>query len=166
MKHHHKFFKAFLVIYAAVLLFHATELPFLNPLVIIGLVTGLILAFISHSYHGRVALFLLTIHMGVDMINHGLYFEAYRLEDYIFGIIHLGMDMVFLYEESLTHTKKPKVTLAILLAILLTIFIISKTVGLKIPENTHEPIEAVVISGILGCVFYHFWKNNKHTHYH
>lgn len=162
--HHHKFFKAFLVIYAGVLIFHAIELPFLNPLVIIGLIAGLLLALISHSYHGRVALFLLMIHMGIDMINHGIYLETYKLQDYLFGILHLGMDIVFLYEESLTHTKNPKKTIILTGILLVGIFIISKAIGLEIPENTHEPVEAVVVSGILGCVFYHFWKKKKHAH--
>ena len=162
--HHHKFFKAFLILYAGVLIFHAAELPFLNPLVIIGLIAGLTLALISHSYHGKIALFLLMIHMGVDMINHGLYFESYKLQDYLFGILHLGMDVVFLYEESLAHTKKPKTTLLVTGLILIGIFIISKILGLEIPENTHEPIEAIVMSGILGCVVYHFWNKKKHIH--
>lgn len=162
--HHHKFFKAFLILYAGVLIFHAIELPFLNPLVIIGLIAGLSLALISHSYHGKIALFLLMIHMGVDMINHGLYFQTYTLQDYLFGILHLGMDAVFLYEESVTHTKNPRRTLLITGILLFGVFIISKTIGLEIPENTHEPIEALVMSGILGCVIYHFWNKKKHVH--
>lgn len=159
--HHHKFFRWFLVIYAITLIYHAFQLPFVNPLVTIGILAGLLLAIISHSYHGRIAFFLLLIHMSIDMVNHALYYQSYGIKEYVLGLFHLGLDLTFLYEESIEHFKNPKMKMLLVLAGLISIFLISKLSGLSISENTHEPIEALAMSGILGCVFYHFYTIRK-----
>lgn len=148
-------YKIFWIICTTIfILQHAIEINFLNPLVILGLIIGLSLALISHFYSGKIAIFLLITHMCIEAINNSVNFEFYYIPVIL---LHLVNDTLLLYKESSNDTKNPKRTMILTGILLIGVVIISKTIGLEIPENTHEPIEAVVMSGMLGCVL-HFFK--------
>lgn len=163
MKNKEKFFKAFLAIYAVLLVLHAWNELDWGILTASSLLAGLLLAFFAHQKKGYVTILLLAIHMTIEWSHHLSFGASYSASEFILQGIHAVFDIVFLVGEFRRH-KKGAIP-AIIVGVISALFIVS-----FFPEGEESavfPIEAVILGGILGCVGAHlFEKKHSHSHDH
>lgn len=171
MKHthtHNKFFKFFLVLYTGFLLYHAFHMEW-TPLTTTAIVLGLVLALISHLRQGYATTILLLIHMAIEWTGHIEHGISYSTSEFVFHGIHSVLDVIFLWSEVKAHLPKyRKVVMGMIISILalasLAIMIDSnKTSAKTYIEEDHNPIESLIIGGILGCTLSHLFGSKKHS---
>lgn len=173
MHKHNKFFKIFLVIYLAFLLYHASGIEFTSPLTVIGLITGVALAIVAHMRHGYGTIILLLIHMGIEWSEYTHHGFHYSKNDIVFYALHTVLDFIFLWQEAKTHLTKFRyvimgsTTLVIIILVLTTNHEISpaQMFTMKYLPHDHEHglsmFETIVIGGILGCTLSHLFRKKK-----
>ncbi len=169
MKNKETIFKIFLVIYAGLLIFHASHVEW-NLLNIIGLSAGLLLAYFAHAKKGFLTLLLLAVHMSIEWAHHFEFGLTYSAGELALHGIHAIFDGVFLVAEWKHHRESAlKAVLAGILIGVLSLFILGghesheEEVHIDESEENHEentgfPFESLVIGGILGCVATHLFE--------
>ncbi|MDQ5883354.1 MAG: hypothetical protein QG654_267 [Patescibacteria group bacterium] len=173
MKNKETIFKIFLVIYAGLLIFHATKMDW-GLISFIGLASGLVLAYFAHAKKGFLTLLLLAVHMSIEWSHHFEFGLTYSAGELALHGIHAIFDGVFLVAEWKHHRKGAlKAVLAGALIGVLSLMILGghgHEDEVHTDESSEEhseeagfPFESLVIGGILGCVATHLLekKNTK-----
>lgn len=155
------FFKAFLAVYAVLLIWHAwSEIEF-GFLPIVSLLAGLLIAFLAHAKKGYVTIFLLAVHMTVEWSHNLTYGAGYDAGEIILQGIHIIFDIVFLVGEFRRHKKGalPAIVTGVAFALFAMSFLPDGG------EHSVFPLETIILGGILGCVGAHlFERSHSHTH--
>ena len=172
MKNKDTIFKIFLIVYAGLLIFHATSLDW-SAVAFVGLFAGLLLAYFAHARKGFVTILLLAVHMSIEWSHHFEFVLTYSAGELALHGIHAIFDGVFLVAEWKHHRKGAlKAVLAGVMIGVLSLMILGghgheNEVHTDGSEESHEeeragfPFEALVIGGILGCVFTHLLEKKR-----
>lgn len=177
MHKHNKFFKVFLLIYLAFLLYHASELKLDSWLAIVGLSTGIALAIVAHMRHGYGTIILLLVHMTIEWSEYASYGSHYSSKEMLFYGLHVVLDFAFLWQEAKTHLPRFRYYImgSVAVGVLMLFVIVSQNApaayvyGMQFVhqnEHAHESslFETVVIGGILGCTLSHLLRKKKRIH--
>ena len=171
MKNKDTIFKIFLIVYAGILIFHASHMEW-NFLNTVGLFAGLLLAYFAHARKGFVTILLLAVHMSIEWSHHFEFGLTYSAGELALHGVHAIFDFVFLVAEWKHHRKGAlKAVLAGVMIGVLSLFILGghsheDEVHADESEEEHEehadfPFESLVVGGILGCVFTHLLEKKR-----
>lgn len=124
MKNKDTIFKIFLVVYAGLLIFHASHMEW-NFLNAVGLSAGLLLAYFAHARKGFVTILLLAVHMSIEWAHHFEFGLTYTAGELALHGTHVIFDGVFLVTEWKRHRKGAlKAVLAGVMIGVLSLFIL------------------------------------------
>lgn len=156
----------FLLLYIGFLISHVIQMR-LEAKVFPFLFAGLLIAVIAHLKKHWSSIPFLVMHMVLEAIEFSSVGFSFTSGVLVWVLIHIGMDIVFLWDEVRRHFFSARYILvsSILIAVG-SIYLFTPTItgtSGALLELYHEQIEVFVIGGIIGCVLSHLIPH-RHDH--
>lgn len=156
----------FLLVYIGLLISHVVQMQ-LETKVFPFLFAGLLIAVVAHLRKHWSSIPFLVVHMVLEAIEFSSVGFSFTAGILLWVLIHIGMDIVFLWDEVRRHFFSARYILisSILIAVG-SIYLFSPTISGTsgaFLELYHEQIEVFIIGGIIGCVLSHLIPH-RHTH--
>ncbi len=155
-------FKIFLIAYGTLLTSHMLEMQFGSWQVVVVMFTGLVAALFAHKGHGQLPSWFLVAHMMIEWQYHAAHGNNYAGNEIAFHLVHVFMDMGFLFVEAKAHYKKQApFFILFVLALLISVFIYSYAGGPSTHEHTDSLLSYLIMGGLLGYVMSHLFSLKK-----
>lgn len=155
--------KLFLSVYIVVLFLHVFDIrpeASLFP----AIISGLLLAVIAHRSNHWSSIPFLVLHMIIEAIEFSSTGFSLGTWTIFWIIVHIGMDVVFLYFETKKHFPQAfKILFSSIVLAVACVYLFSPKVESSSFEMYHEQIELFVLGGVIGCVLSHLLPH-KHKH--